>query len=70
MILLPKESIWDAVHVNEVISRDFLKSPYCVHQVTSYQRTDYRPGPGWMSDSYEGFVCVHCGKIITEEKVY
>lgn len=35
-----------------------------------FTRTDSRPGPGWMSDSYEGECCAACARIIKEKKVY
>ncbi len=43
----------------------------CPHATTIiYSRTDHRPGPGWMSDSYEGTCCADCGRVLSETLVY
>lgn len=66
---LPKHNLWDSVESNEPVN--YRWRWMCPHaKTTSYVRTDHRPGPGWMSDSYAGTACCDCGKIITETKVY
>lgn len=43
----------------------------CRHRARlAYKRVDYRPGPGWMSDSYEGIVCIECGRVMEERRTY
>lgn len=44
----------------------------CRHRgsVRAYTRTDSTEGSGWMSDSYDGTVCMDCGRILFEKKVY
>jgi hypothetical protein len=32
--------------------------------------TDYRSGPGWMSDSYEACVCKNCGAALSKRRTY
>ncbi len=70
-----KPSLWDSVHMKEQgveipTTKPFM-SIFCSHKKTGrFVRTDSRGGPGWMSDSYEGTVCMDCGIITKEEKVY
>lgn len=72
MALLPRHSLWDSVQCAKPITRrGLLFRLGCTHQTTTtYTRTDHRPGPGFASDTYEGTVCMACGKIITEKQVY
>lgn len=61
---------------NTVISR-YTQPPrrlmglLCSHvRSISYERVDHRtsPGPGLMSDSYTGYACAACGRILEEQK--
>lgn len=43
----------------------------CQHLETGkFVRVDASEGSGWMSDSYAGTVCLHCGQITHEKRVY
>jgi hypothetical protein len=69
---VPCKNLWDSVYEDQPITRlSMAKRVACTHErLTKYQRTDHRPGPGWMSDAYEGVACVDCGAVIHEVKVY
>jgi hypothetical protein len=78
--ILPKHSIWDSIHISknkygvddsDMLSRSWLFSFFCEHILSlEYTRTDHRPGPGWMTDTYEGLCCKMCGKILKEKQIY
>lgn len=70
-MILRKSGLWDSVHLDAAIDRSFVLSLVCKHKdMTTYTRTDYRSGAGWMSDAYAGTVCIDCGEIINEKQVY
>lgn len=53
------------------VRKGLLSSLFCSHYpLTSHTLIDYRYGPGWMSDTYEMDVCLRCGRIVHERKVY
>jgi hypothetical protein len=71
MYILAKNNIWDTVYTSVNVKRKLIKSFFCKHKDTvKYKRTDHRSGPGFMSDSYEGIVCVNCGRIVKEIRVF
>lgn len=66
---LPAENLMDTVHVGRPVARVY--RPFCDHKDhTWFSRTDHRPGPGLMSDSYSGVVCCACGNILQQTKTY
>lgn len=73
MAFLRKHGLFDSVHVNgqQPKRRRLFGLLRCRHpRTTTYVRTDHRPGPGWMSDSYQGVVCQECGWVISEKRIY
>lgn len=70
-----RATLWDSVrmHDGKPLPRRRLLCGCRVktgHTTRTFTRTDSRPGPGWMSDSYEGECCADCARILSEKKVY
>lgn len=69
--ILPKTKLYDSVWTKCSIVRNWLHSFTCDHpHKTNFTIVDHRPGPGWMSDTYEGSCCRTCGRILKCERTY
>lgn len=79
-MFVPAHGLWDGVYITKDAEKPtpwpdkplrFFGLLLCPHYFTvPYTRTDRRPGPGFMSDSYEGDACRVCKRILSEKKVY
>ncbi len=72
LLFLEYHNLWDSVYTEtEIRRRVGYGLLFCDHEDRErYSRTDHRGGPGWMSDSYAGEVCVTCRRKLNERQTY